>query len=120
MFLVIRQTTNTQGRPVYKVRNVNSGKTGYTLASRKHFANAYYSAKVTRIKVISSKGINEYSNRYLSNKKHHVKKNRSLAVRKVVGYGRTSRLLLTNGRYVSGNKKTGDGNQNCQDQSSNN
>ena len=105
MFLVIRQTTNTQGKTVYKVKNVNSGKTGYTLASGKYLSSAYYSAKVTRIKAISSKGINEYSNLKLKGKKHHVKKNRTLAVRKVVGYGHTSRLLLTNGRYVSGNKK---------------
>ncbi|MDV3518386.1 DUF4430 domain-containing protein, partial [Lentilactobacillus otakiensis] len=39
------------------------------------------------------------------NKKQHVKKNKSLSVQKVVGYGHTTRLLLTNGRYISANKK---------------
>lgn len=105
MFLVISQQTNKQGHAIYRVKDMNSGKTGYTLSGSKYFAHAYYSAKVTRIKVINPKGINEYGKVNLTSKKRHVKKNASLNVRKVVNYGRSNRIQLTNGRYITANKK---------------
>ena len=105
MFLVISQQTNKQGHAIYRVKDINSGKTGYTLSGSKYFAPAYYSAKVTRIKVINPKGINEYGKVNLKSKKRHVKKNASLSVRKVVNYGLYSRMQLTNGRYITANKK---------------
>lgn len=105
MFLVISQQTNKQGHAIYRVKDINSGKTGYTLSGSKYFAPAYYSAKVTRIKVINPKGINEYGKVNLTSKKRHVKKNASLSVRKVVNYGLYSRMQLTNGRYITANKK---------------
>lgn len=105
MFLVISQQMNKQGHAIYRVKDMNSGKTGYTLSGSKYFAHAYYSAKVTRIKVINPKGINEYGKVNLTSKKRHVKKNASLSVRKVVNYGRSNRMQLTNGRYITANKK---------------
>ncbi|WP_307811903.1 DUF5776 domain-containing protein [Lactobacillus helveticus] len=105
MFLVISQQTNKQGHAIYQVKDMNSGQTGYTLSGSKYFAYAYYSAKVTRIKVINPKGINEYGKVNLTSKKRHVKKNASLSVRKVVNYGRSNRMQLTNGRYITANKK---------------
>lgn len=105
MFLVISQRTNKQGHAIYRVKDMNSGKTGYTLSGSKYFAHAYYSAKVTRIKVINPKGINEYGKVNLTSKKRHVKKNASLNVKKVVNYGRSNRMQLTNGRYITANKK---------------
>ncbi|WP_420167057.1 DUF5776 domain-containing protein [Lactobacillus helveticus] len=105
MFLVISQQTNKQGHAIYRVKDMNSGKTGYTLSGSKYFAHAYYSAKVTRIKVINPKGINEYGKVNLTSKKRHVKKNASLSVRKVVNYGLYNRMQLTNGRYITANKK---------------
>lgn len=105
MFLVISQQTNKQGHAIYRVKDINSGKTGYTLSGSKYFAHAYYSAKVTRIKVINPKGINEYGKVNLTSKKRHVKKNASLSVRKVINYGRSNRMQLTNGRYITANKK---------------
>ncbi|GAD16946.1 DUF5776 domain-containing protein [Lentilactobacillus otakiensis] len=105
MFLVLRQVTSKQGHAVYRVKDMKSGKTGYMLSARKYLTGAYYSAKVTRVKVINPKGINESNYLDLTNKKQHVKKNKSLSVQKVVGYGHTTRLLLTNGRYISANKK---------------
>nr|WP_217270655.1 DUF5776 domain-containing protein [Lactobacillus helveticus] len=105
MFLVISQQTNKQGYAIYRVKDMNSGKTGYTLSGSKYFAHAYYSAKVTRIKVINPKGINEYGKVNLTSKKRHVKKNASLSVRKVVNYGLSNRMQLTNGRYITANKK---------------
>ncbi|MEN2380937.1 DUF5776 domain-containing protein [Lactobacillus helveticus] len=105
MFLVISQQTNKQGHAIYRVKDMNLGKTGYTLSGSKYFAHAYYSAKVTRIKVIYPKGINEYGKVNLTSKKRHVKKNASLSVRKVVNYGLSNRMQLTNGRYITANKK---------------
>lgn len=105
MFLVISQRTNKQGHAIYRVKDMNSGKTGYTLSGSKYFAHAYYSAKVTRIKVINPKGINEYGKVNLTSKKRHVKKNASLNVKKVVNYGRSNRMQLTNGHYITANKK---------------
>ncbi|NAS34478.1 DUF5776 domain-containing protein [Lactobacillus helveticus] len=105
MFLVISQQTNKQGHAIYRVKDMNLGKTGYTLSGSKYFAHAYYSAKVTRIKVIYPKGINEYGKVNLTSKKRHVKKNASLSVRKVVNYGLSNRIQLTNGRYITANKK---------------
>lgn len=104
-FLVISQRTNKQGHAIYRVKDMNSGKTGYTLSGSKYFAHAYYSAKITRIKVINPKGINEYRKVNLTGKKRHVKKNASLNVKKVVNYGRSNRMQLTNGRYITANKK---------------
>lgn len=66
MFLVISQQTNKQGHAIYRVKDTNSGKTGYTLSGSKYFAHAYYSEKVTRIKVINPKGINEYGKKLFS------------------------------------------------------
>ena len=60
---------------------------------------------MTRIKVINPKGINEYGKVNLTSKKRHVKKNASLNVKKVVNYGRSNRMQLTNGRYITANKK---------------
>ena len=105
MFLVISQRTNKQGQVIYHVKDMNSGKTGYTLSGSKYFAHAYYSAKVTRIKVINPKGVNEYGKVNLTSKKRHVKKNASLNVKKVVNYGRSNRMQLTNGCYITANKK---------------
>lgn len=105
MFLVISKQMNKQGHAIYRVKDMNSGKTGYTLSGSKYFAHAYYSAKVTRIKVINPKGINEYGKVNLTSKKRHVKKNASLSVRKVVNYGLSNRMQLTNGRYITANKK---------------
>ncbi|GHP13852.1 hypothetical protein YK48G_12770 [Lentilactobacillus fungorum] len=105
MFLVIGQATNQQNKPIYKVKDLKTGRTGYALSGAKYFKKAYYSANVTKVKVISPKGINEYGKVRLTNNKQHVKKHVQLAVKKVVNYGRTTRLLLTNGNYISGNKK---------------
>ncbi|WP_367334221.1 DUF5776 domain-containing protein [Lentilactobacillus sp.] len=105
MFLVISQTINQNSQPIYKLKNLGSGKTGYALAGATHFSRAYYSAKVIQVKVINPKGINEYGKVKLTDRKHHVKKNALLAVKQVVKYGRTTRLRLANGCYVSANKK---------------
>lgn len=55
--------------------------------------------------IINPKGINEYGKINLTSKKRHVKKNASLSVRKVVNYGLSNRMQLTNGRYITANKK---------------
>jgi len=55
--------------------------------------------------VINAKGINAYQQKSLKTKTGHYKSGQKLKIRKIVKFNKTTRFQLTNGKYVSANKK---------------
>lgn len=96
----------------YKVRDVNhksktAGKVGYITANRKFVVTAYYASmpKNKRITVIAKKGVNAYRQANLTKKVTHYKAGTRLKVKKLVKHNLTTRYQLTNGQFVTANKK---------------
>ncbi len=112
MFVIIGYDRSNGGALRYKVRDVNhhqktAGKVGYITANRKYVVNVYYKSipKNKTITVISKKGVHTYKNKNLTGKTKSYKKGTHLKVKKLVGHNLTSRYQLSNGYYVTANKK---------------
>ena len=112
MFVVTGYKRAANGALKYKVRDVNhgrktAGKKGYITASRKYVVPVYYASvpKSKKITVISPKGINTYKSANLTGKAKHYKKGVRLTVKKLVKHNLTTRYQLSNGYYVTANKK---------------
>jgi len=110
MFVVTGFATSKNGNLRYKVKDVNhgsktAGKTGYMTTKQTHVVNVYYQAKHNKIQVINAKGINSYKQKTLKTKQVHYKKGKILKVKKLVRHNKTTRYQLTNGQYITGNKK---------------
>ncbi|MFC6289539.1 MucBP domain-containing protein [Levilactobacillus angrenensis] len=109
MFVVTGISESKQGNLRYKVRDVNhqsktAGKTGYITAKASYVAPVYYAKKQAKIKVLAT-GLNGYRQKALKTKVKHYRKGQVLKVKKIVAYNKTTRFQLTNGQYVSANKK---------------
>lgn len=112
MFVVTGYARSNAGALRYKVRDVNhhsktAGKRGYITANRKYVVRVYYQSmpKNKQITVINPKGVHAYKNKNLTNRVKHFKKGAHLRVKKIIKYHLTSRYQLTNGSYVTANKK---------------
>ncbi|NLR09495.1 MULTISPECIES: DUF5776 domain-containing protein [Lactobacillaceae] len=110
MFVVTGTATSKRGNLRYKVRDVNhhsktAGKTGYITAKKSYVTSVYYATKQPRIKVINAQGINAYRQKSLKTAQRHYRKGQTLRVKKIVQYNKTTRFQLTNGQYVTANKK---------------
>lgn len=112
MFVVTGYKRAANGTLRYKVRDVNhgrktAGKKGYITASRKYVVPVYYASvpKSKKITVISPKGVNTYKSANLTGKAKHYKKGVCLTVKKLVKHNLTTRYQLSNGHYVTANKK---------------
>ncbi|MCT4488714.1 MucBP domain-containing protein [Levilactobacillus parabrevis] len=110
MFVVTGFATSKKGNLRYKVKDVNhnsktAGKTGYVTAKHAYVSPVYYASKAKAIKVINAKGINAYQQKSLKTKKNHYKSGQKLKIRKIVKFNKTTRFQLTNGKYVTANKK---------------
>lgn len=110
MFVVTGFATSKNGHLRYKVKDVNhnsktAGKTGYITTKHAYVVPAYYASKAKAIKVINAKGINAYQQKSLKTKTGHYKYGQKLKIRKIVKFNKTTRFQLTNGKYVSANKK---------------
>ncbi|MFT8493548.1 MAG: DUF5776 domain-containing protein [Liquorilactobacillus satsumensis] len=112
MFVVTGYKRAANGALRYKVRDVNhgrktAGKTGYITASRKYVVPVYYASvpKAKKITVISPKGVNTYKSANLTGKAKHYKKGVRLTVKKLVKHNLTTRYQLSNGHFVTANKK---------------
>ncbi|HJE86836.1 MAG TPA: DUF5776 domain-containing protein [Levilactobacillus hammesii] len=110
MFVVTGYATSKNGHRRYRVRDVNhqsktAGKTGYVTAKSAYVTNVYYAKRPVKVKVISRQGANGYRRVALTGKVHHYRKGQVLKVKKLVTYRKTTRLVLTNGQYVTANKK---------------
>ena len=104
-FLVTKTVKNDAGKKVYYVQNQASGKKGYITSSTKSVAYAYYQTTPKKVQVITKGGVNQYKKANLSTKQKHYKKGQTLKVKKLIKSGVTTRFQLTNGSYISANKK---------------
>lgn len=112
MFVVLDYKRSTNGALRYKVRDVNHGdktvgKIGYITANQKFVVRVYYSTmpKNKKLTVIAKKGVNAYQNVNLTKKAKHFRKGARITVKRIVKHHLTTRYVLNNGQYVTGNKK---------------
>jgi uncharacterized protein (UPF0333 family) len=112
MFVVTGYARSANGTLRYKVRDVNhgrktAGKVGYITANKKYVGSVYYATvpKNKRITVIAKTGINAYNSATLTGKAKHYKVGVHLTVKKLVKHNLTTRYQLSNGLYVTANKK---------------
>ncbi|MFD1455000.1 DUF5776 domain-containing protein [Levilactobacillus lanxiensis] len=110
MFVVTGYAKSKNGVKRYRVKDVNhhsktAGKTGYITANSRYTARVYYAKKQPKITVINKAGVNAYSKKSLTGKRHHYRQGQVLKVKKIVTHNLTTRFVLTNGTYVTANKK---------------
>lgn len=112
MFVVIDYARSSNGTLHYKVRDVNhdrksDGKIGYITANWKYVRGVYYQSvpKNKTITIISKKGVHAYRNKNLTGRVKSYKKGTHLTVKKLVKHNLTTRYLLSNGLFVTANKK---------------
>ncbi|MFT8847782.1 DUF5776 domain-containing protein, partial [Lentilactobacillus hilgardii] len=93
---------------IFKLPLTTAGKTGYITASQKYVAPIYYASvpKSKKITVIAKKGINAYKSSNLTGKVKHYKKGTRLTVKKLVKHNLTTRYQLSNGNFITANKKS--------------
>ncbi|MCF7522529.1 DUF5776 domain-containing protein [Levilactobacillus brevis] len=108
-FVVTGYATSKGGRPRYRVRDVNhhsrtAGLTGYITTQPQYVTNTYYKQNPRRIQVINAQGVNAYRRIKLTGKMRHYKRGAVLKVKRLESYHLTTRLVLTNGQYVTANK----------------
>ncbi|WP_203639782.1 DUF5776 domain-containing protein [Levilactobacillus wangkuiensis] len=108
-FLVTGVTTSKAGNHRYQVSDTNPhsqtyGETGYVTAKADYVTASYYQNAPQTVTVINPGGINGYDSATLSQPQVAYAQGKQLAVKKVVTHGQTTRLLLTNGKYISGNR----------------
>lgn len=102
-FTVIGYARTNAGTLRYKVKTT-SGQTGYITANTDYVGNTYYQTNPKKITVINAKGINAYRKVNLTSKVRHYRKGTVLKVKAVKQHGITTRLILTNGTYITANK----------------
>ncbi|MGX6429606.1 DUF5776 domain-containing protein [Levilactobacillus yonginensis] len=108
-FLVTGVTTSKAGNQRYQVRDANRhsqtyGETGYVTTKADYVTASYYQNAPRTVTVINPGGINGYGSAGLSQPQVAYAQGKQLAVKKIVTHGKTPRLLLTNGKYISGNR----------------
>ncbi|MBS0948717.1 hypothetical protein JK167_13890 [Levilactobacillus brevis] len=110
MFVVKRIVKLESGKILYQVKDVNhksktAGKVGYITVNTNYVKPVYYLAKHKTITVINAKGINGYKAKNLKGKVKHYKQGMVLHVKKIVTHNATTRYILTNGQYITANRK---------------
>lgn len=110
MFVVTGYKNDANGRLRYKVRDVNhlsktAGKTGYLTANYSYVRPVYYHSQHSTLTVINPKGVNEYTKKDLTGKVKNFKQGTQLKVKGFVKHNLTTRYLLSNGHYITGNRK---------------
>ncbi|NLR09993.1 MULTISPECIES: DUF5776 domain-containing protein [Lactobacillaceae] len=109
LFKVTGSTTSKAGTLRYHVKDINAqsqtvGHTGYITANTKYVTQAYYAKRPQRLTVINPQGLNAYTQKNLTGKRAHYRQGQVLQVKQVVKHNATTRFMLKNGTYVSGNK----------------
>ncbi|WP_369957512.1 DUF5776 domain-containing protein [Levilactobacillus brevis] len=102
-FTVIGYVRTKAGTLRYKVKTT-SGQTGYITANTDYVGYTYYQTTPKKVTVINAKGINAYRKVNLTSKARHYRKGTVLKVKAVKQHGITTRLILTNGTYITANK----------------
>jgi len=111
MFVVTKIVKNRNGLIRYYVRDVNhqsnsNNKLGYITARKDYVVNTYYTSlpDTHKIKVIAKHAV-EYQNKDLTKRVKSHKKNTVFKIKKIVSHNLTTRYELSNGHYVTANKK---------------
>ncbi|EHO53721.1 DUF5776 domain-containing protein [Lentilactobacillus kisonensis] len=110
MFVVTGYAYAKNGTVRYKVRDVNhltknKNKRGYITTNWQYVRPVYYQSKHTTLTVINPRGVNAYKNANLTNKVRNYKQGTILHVTKFVHHNLTTRYVLSNGQYITGNRK---------------
>ncbi|GHP14435.1 hypothetical protein YK48G_18600 [Lentilactobacillus fungorum] len=110
MFVVTGYARSANGILRYKVRDVNHltknrHKTGYITARWAYIRPVYYQSTHKTLTVINPRGVNEYRAVNLTGKVHNFKQGQVLQVKKFVHHNLTTRYVLANGHYITGNRK---------------
>ncbi|WP_125582806.1 DUF5776 domain-containing protein [Levilactobacillus cerevisiae] len=109
-FIVTGYAWSQNGTLRYKIRDINhhsltNDRRGYVTANASYVTNLYYQANPQRVKVIGKRGLNAYSNVQLSGQKlRHYQRGSVLKVKAIQKHNLTTRLVLSNGHYITGNK----------------
>lgn len=110
MFIVKNVLKNKNGVYRYQVKDVNHhsgtyGKTGYITTKKDYILPVYYYGKHKSITVINPKGVNAYKNKNLTGKVRNIKQGSTFKVSQIVHHNLTTRYKLSNGTYITTNKK---------------
>lgn len=110
MFVVTGYARSNTGKLRYQVRDVNhrdktAGKRGYITASTKYVLPVYYQSNHKTLTVINPRGVNEYRQKNLTGKVKNYRQGTVLKVRGFVRHNLTTRYQLSNGHYITGNRK---------------
>ncbi|MBV0930015.1 leucine-rich repeat domain-containing protein [Lentilactobacillus sp. IMAU92037] len=110
MFVVTGYRRSATGKLRYKVRDVNhasktDGLVGYITASWNYVRPVYYQSNHKTLTVINPRGVNAYKKANLTKKVRNYKQGTVLHVTKFVHHNLTTRYVLSNGNYITGNRK---------------
>ncbi|MCT3393100.1 BspA family leucine-rich repeat surface protein [Lentilactobacillus hilgardii] len=110
MFVVTGYKRAANGVLRYQVRDVNhtsktDGQKGYITASQKYVRPVYYASKHATITVINPRGVNAYRKANLTGKVKNYRQGTVLRVKGIVKHNLTTRYVLTNGDYITANRK---------------
>lgn len=110
MFVVTGYGHSANGRLRYQVRDVNHltknrGKTGYITAQWAYVRPVYYQTMHPTVTVINPRGVNAYMYKNLTAKTRNYKQGTVLHVTQIVKHNLTTRFVLTNGQYITANRK---------------
>ncbi len=111
MFVVTGYAYSKNHNLRYRVRDVNHSsktnhKTGYITANVKYVVPVYYKNATSKIvTVIHPTGVNAYKNKNLTGKQKHYKQGAQIKVVGMVRHNLTTRFKLSNGQYITANKK---------------
>lgn len=106
-FVIIGVAQSKNGVKRYLVRDVNhgtkrDGQTGYITAKSAFTTHTYYQSNPKTVKVLT--GVNGYRDKALKHQVKTYKPGQVLHVKKLVHYRLTTRLVLRDGTFVTGNK----------------
>ncbi|MCV3739955.1 DUF5776 domain-containing protein [Lentilactobacillus hilgardii] len=110
MFVVTGYERSQNGTLRYRVRDVNhssktAGQAGYITASQAYVRPVYYVTKQSTITVINPRGVNAYRKANLTGKVKNYRQGTVLKVKGIVKHNLTTRYVLTNGDYITANRK---------------
>ncbi|MBU9789432.1 BspA family leucine-rich repeat surface protein [Lentilactobacillus sp. G22-6] len=110
MFVVTGYARSKSGHLRYQVRDVNHltknrHKKGYITANWSYVRPVYYQSKHQTLTVINPRGVNAYKKANLTKKVRNYKQGTILHVTKFVHHNLTTRYVLSNGHFITGNRK---------------
>ncbi|HJE45156.1 DUF5776 domain-containing protein [Levilactobacillus namurensis] len=110
MFVVTGYARTAKGTLRYQVRDVNHqsktrGLTGYVTAKAAYVTPTYYQGRHAVVTVINPQGANAYRQKNLTQKVRHFRQGQVVKVKRIVRHRLTTRFVLTDGTYLTANKK---------------